>query len=92
MLKESQQKLKQHIHDLESQMKSQVAVVNAKNAKLLEEKKAFKQTITDFKFSLTALEATRDQLESDRYNLENELEKKNQDHFQVYKCLCYIIY
>ena len=89
MLEQSQQNWKKHLSgsdNLRSQiehLEQQLIRVNAVNASVLKENKSLKQTIVDLKFSLTGLEAIRDQLEGDRYNLEIKLEKKGQEYCQV---------
>ena len=89
MLEQSQQNWKKHISgsdNLRSQIKhleKQLIRVNGVNASVLKENKSLKKTISDLKFSLTGLEAIRDQLEGDRYNLEIKLEKKGQGYCQV---------
>ena len=89
MLEQSQLNGKKHLQEfdnLRSQIKDlekQLIRVNAENASVLKENKSLKKTISDLKFSLIGMEAVRDQLECDRYNLEIQMGKKDQEYYQV---------
>ena len=54
-----------------------------KSVKLSKGNYACERVGSDLKFSLIGMEAIRDQLEGDRYNLENQLGKNDQEYCQV---------
>ena len=82
MLEQSQQNVKQQLKDFDS-LRSQIKHLEKQLVTVNAEKKSLNQSIADHKFNLVGLEATRDQLESDRYNLQIILEKTDKEYCQV---------
>ncbi len=72
-----------HLHNKIQQLENQMALVKKENGRLNFEKKHYITTIANQKLDIEALEATKDQLEEDRYRLEVQQKQNDKQLTQV---------
>ncbi len=72
-----------HLHNKIQQLENQMALVKKENGRLNFEKKHCITTIANQKLDIEALEATKDQLEEDRYRLEVQQKQNDKQLTQV---------
>ena len=88
-LEQTQHKVEQCLQDSE-QLRAQLAVLQqqqaglmADKARAMEENKALSGRVSEFRVSIQGLEATKEQLEADRFTAQTDLDKLEKDHQQV---------